>query len=144
MNKIEALEKLNQFIERHGLEGEELSYLLNKYEQMTDNDFLECKTPGDVYHIIQAWTKPKKKRQYVKPEKQTYYRLDEPIQEATEKAYGIVTGSNNLHGSRLQVYIEWIPISQIKEIENNIYIPAWLISKNSLWNFIDKDSKIEL
>lgn len=143
MNKIEALEKLNKFIERFNSQ-DELPKLLEKYNQMTDNDFSECQTPGDVYHTLEAWTKPRKKRQHVKSEKQTYYKLDEPIQEVTEKAYGIVTGSNNLHGSRLQLYIEWIPISQIKEIDNNIYIPAWLISKNNLWDFIDKDSKTEM
>jgi len=144
MNKIQALEMLNQFIERQAIE-EELPELLNKFDQMTDNDFSECTSKGDVYHKVNCWSKPKTKRKpSTTPKNQIYYKLDIPIQEATEKAIGIVTGSNNLHGSNYREFIEWIPQSQCKTIEKDIYIPTWIISKNGLWDFVDKESKVNL
>jgi hypothetical protein len=144
MDKIEALEKLKSFIDRHNCE-EELPELLEKFEQMTENDFLECTASNQVYHVIVGWSKPKTKRKpSTTPKIQVYYKLNTPIQEATEKAIGIVTGQNNLHGKNYRTFIEWIPLSKIKQIEKDIFIPAWIISKNGLWYFVDKESKITL
>jgi len=145
MDKIQALEMLNQFIERHNIE-EELPELLAKFEQMTEEDFSECGSPGQVYHKIVAWSKPRAKRKpSAKPKTQIYYKLNlGDLQEVTEKAYGICTGSNNLHGSRHRLFLEWIPQSQCKKIEKDIYIPAWIVSTSGLWDFIDKESKVNL
>ena len=145
MNKIEALENLNKFIERHCIE-EELPELLKKFDQMTEEDFSECNTPGQTYHKIVGWSKPRAKRKSSrKPENQVYYKLRTgDIQEVTDKAYGIVTGTNNLHGKNYRTFITWIPQSQTKKIEKDIYIPAWIVSTSGLWDFIDKESKINL
>ena len=47
MDKIQAFEMLNKFIDRHNIE-EELPELLVKFKQMTDNDFSECTSSGQV------------------------------------------------------------------------------------------------
>jgi len=141
MDKIQAFENLNKFIDRHNIE-EELPELLAKFEQMTDNDFVECTASNQVYHKINGWSKPRVKRKHsTTPKTQTYYKLIQ-IDRVTEKAYGVVIGSNNMHGSNYKEFIEWIPASQIKEIDKNIYIPTWIIAKSNLWNSIDKESKI--
>jgi len=143
MNKIEALENLNKFIEKHCIE-EELPELLQKFEQMTDNDFSECTSSGQVYHKIVGWSKPKAKRKpKAKPESQPYYKIS-IIDEVTDKAYGIVTGCNNLHGKNYRTFIQWIPQSQCKKIDKQIYIPAWMVATEGLWDFVEKESKINL
>jgi len=144
MNKIQALEMLNQFIERQAIE-EELPELLNKFDQMTDNDFSECTSKGDVYHKVNCWSKPKTKRKPSAKTTQVYYKLNKhAIDKVTDKAYGIITGCNNLHGKNYRTFIQWIPQSQCKEIDKQIYIPAWIVSTEGIWDYIDKESKVNL
>jgi hypothetical protein len=75
-----------------------------------------------------------------------YYLLTSPIEQTTEKAFAVATGSNNcISRANLKVYLDWIPYSQIKEVENKIYIPAWLIMSNSgLKNAVNFSDSIEI
>jgi len=143
MNKIQALEKLNQFIERICSE-DELPELLVKFEQMTDNDFSECIASNQVYHAIVGWSKPRAKRKPSTSKIQAYYKLLQ-IDSATEKAIGVITGTNGCvsRGARSE-FIQWIPLSQTKTIDNQTFVPAWIISKNDLWDYIDKESKVNI
>jgi len=145
MDKIQALEMLNQFIECQYIE-EELPELLVKFKQMNEEDFSDCERPGQVYHKIVGWSKPRAKRKPSSTSKiQVYYKLNkDAIDEVTDKAYGIVTGCNNLHGKNYRTFIQWIPQSQCKEIDKQIYVPAWIVSSEGIWDYIDKESKINL
>jgi hypothetical protein len=140
MNKLEALSKLNEFIERNKIE-DEAEYLLGKYNQMGESDFDDCTSSGSVYHKIVGWA-PKRKTVARKTQNQAYYAAS--IDRVTEKAYGFVTGSNNLHGNRYREYITWVAQSVCVDRDDKTYIPAWIISKDSLWDSIDKNDKINL
>jgi hypothetical protein len=73
-----------------------------------------------------------------------YYLLDGgAIQEVTDKAYGIVVGSNNLHGNSFKLFIEWIPESQTIKQGRDIYVAAWLTPRISTQIHFDSFIEIE-
>lgn len=140
MNKLEALSKLNGFIERNKIE-DEAEYLLGKYNQMGEAEFDDCVSGGSVYHKINDWI-PKRKLATRKPKNQAYYAAE--IDTVTEKAVGFVTGCNNLHGNNYREYITWVAQSICVDYDGKTYIPAWIVSKDGLWNSVDKNDKIIL
>jgi len=73
-----------------------------------------------------------------------YFLLNAPIQHTTEKAYGICVGSNNMHGKNLMLFLEWIPISIVKEIEKKIYVPAWFVMSKSFTDQFNFSKYIEV
>jgi len=73
-----------------------------------------------------------------------YFLLDAPIQHVTEKAYGICVGSNNMHGKNLMLFLEWIPISIVKEIDKKIYVPAWFVMSKSFTDQFNFNDYIEV
>ena len=140
MTKDKALELLIHALDVFRAE-EELPELHSKLDQMSEEDFADDMTYSKVYTVIVSWYK-KRKRKPSTAKAQAYYKLLQ-IDTCTEKAIGVVTSTNGCisRGARSE-FVQWIPLSQTKTINNQTFVPAWIISKNDLWNFIDKESKI--
>jgi hypothetical protein len=73
--------------------------------------------------------------------KVTYYELDKrEIGKETEKAIGIITGTK----SDLKTAYKYIAKSLIKEVENKLYIPTWIVKQEGLWDYIKEENQIQI
>ena len=125
---------------------EEYQRLLEKCDIIPNEIFEQWENTGaNILHNVNGYkiskvksTKPRKATQKV------YYALGAAVDKLTEKAIGIITGSNNLHGTAYAEYLTWIPCSQIIEQDGKIYIPAWIVSENNIWDFINKKDSIKI
>lgn len=73
--------------------------------------------------------------------KVTYYELEKrEIGKETDKAIGIITGT----GANTKATYEYIAKSLIKEVENKLYIPTWLVKQECLWDYVDVDNQIQI
>jgi hypothetical protein len=144
MNKAEALSKLNEFTGRldFDFEEEEINRLRSKIDLMQESDFDGCKNAGMVYHTINCWI-PKRKKAIHKPKNQAYYAVD-IIDKITDKAYGFVTATNNMHGKNYSEYITWVAQSICVVTNGKTYIPAWVALKEGLWKSVNKNDKINI
>jgi hypothetical protein len=125
--------------------GSKKAYFLHMMDKFNKIPFelISNETKGlKILRIVDEWKAPKVARKINPDSKKAYFKLDEVIDYSTEKAIGIVTGSNNLHGNAYREYVEWIPTSQILDINGKVYLPAWLISKKGFWKYVDKEDKI--
>lgn len=76
----------------------------------------------------------------------SYYELDNTcIGKETEKAFAIVTGYDGKiklgHDSRM---FQYIAKSLIKEVDNKLYIPTWLVNQDRLWDYVNTDNTIQI
>jgi len=115
------------------------SSLYNKFDSVPDELFHECISFVDVRTVIQNY---KVKSSRKAPTRKTYSKLEAPIDSATEKAIGIVTGSNNMNGSNYKEYTSWLPTSQVIEEDGKVYIPNWLVNSNNMWGFVNSNDRI--
>ena len=73
--------------------------------------------------------------------KVTYYELDKrEIGKETEKAIGIITGT----GVNTKATYKYIAKSLIKEVEDKIYIPTWIVKQECLWDYIKEENQIQI
>jgi len=125
---------------------QEYQKLLEKCDIIPDTTFEIWENQGsNTLHNVNGYKIPKvKSTKSRKATQKVYYALGAPVDKRTEKAIGIVTGSNNLHGTAYAEYLTWIPCSQIIEHDGKIYIPAWIVSENNIWDFINKKDSIKI
>jgi hypothetical protein len=149
MKKQEAFKILNdRLVKDIERENDEMVELIQKYltklneftDEQFESQFKQNLTFNEIRTFLEMNT-PKTNRKPAKRTKQTYYKLMQ-IDKVTEKAYGIVTGTNGQNGSNYREYYEYVPFSQVIEKEKEIYVPSWIVVKNSLWNFINKNESI--
>lgn len=139
-------DRLSRDIERENDEMVELiqDYLikLNKFtNEQFENQFKQDLSFNEI-RIFLDMNSPKITKKTIKKTKETYYKFVGTYDRVTEKAFGIVTGTNGQNGSNYREFIEWVPFSQVMEENNNTYIPTWLVRKNNLWDFINKNETI--
>ncbi|GAB6989397.1 hypothetical protein [Paenibacillus pini] len=143
MMKFEVKAALDAKFERVVGDDEEwteiFSYLYKKFDLMPEEAFSQCSNFTNIRSAIHEY---KIKSSRKNSSKKTYCKLEAPIDEVTEKAYGIITGSNNLSGTNYKEYVSWIPTSQVIEEDSKVYVPNWLISNNNMWGFVNKNDKI--
>lgn len=64
----------------------------------------------------------------------------------TESKKAYILWSNKLIGNGMyQKYLKYgfIPVSQCKTVDDEIFVPAWLLSSKSAWDYISKNRMIE-
>ena len=124
---------------------QEYQRLLEKCDIIPNETFEIWENQGNnTLHSVNGYKIPKKSTKPRKTTQKVYYALGAPIDRITEKAVGIVTESNNLHGTAYKEYLTWIPNSQIIKQDNKIYISAWIVSENNIWDFINKKDSIKI
>lgn len=73
--------------------------------------------------------------------KVNYYELDKrEIGKETEKAIGIITGN----GANTKASYKYIAKSLIKQVEDKLYIPTWIVKQECLWDYIKEENQIQI
>jgi hypothetical protein len=140
MVKSEALEILNAKLER--TDGEDwVQELIEKFNTVPENAYANCNDFLDLRIVINEYKKPSNRKPSA-TKKVAYLELTTSIEYTSEKAIGFGNGNNGMHGSNYKEYIQWIPNSKIVEVDNKIFIPAWIVAKNNLWDVVNKENKI--
>lgn len=78
--------------------------------------------------------------------KVSYYELlKREIGGTTEKAYKIIVGYNGKVklGTDTNIY-KYIAKSLVKEVNDTLYVPAWLVRQENLWDYVDIDNTIQI
>lgn len=127
----EWIEELNDLIEK--IEGAPIQHIEETYAEEINLNEIRL-------YVGLNRHKPKRKRK--KSSTTTYYKFIGTFDEVTEKAFGIITGTNEMHGVAYRVYYEWIPFSQVVKENDKTYIPAWLINTKGIQKMIDWDDKM--
>ena len=132
----------NYFIRLSENEPEDYYYqFIAKCDIVPDEIFASMENRSDIRPTVIEYKIPKVKKPR-KPSKKAYYELIYSGDRFTEKATGFVVGNNGMHGSRYIEYIAWVADSLIIEQDNKKYIPVWIVSEKSLWDFVNKEDKI--
>lgn len=139
MTKDQAQKILEAKFER--TEDEFFQELLMKLPSLPEEAYEKCGTFQELRLVIETYKKPSTRKSSAS-KTNTYYELIVPVADATEKAIGVVTSENHKHGSNRREHIQWIPMSQIIEENEKFYIPTWIISKNMMWNVVNRNSKM--
>jgi len=125
-------------------DAEDFQLMLNKCDNIPLEVFedWEIKDSTPLYHAVNNYVPKKTRKKSSKPTKKAYYALIYSGDRFTEKATGFITGSNNMHGAKHMVYVEFVANSLIIEQDDKKYIPAWIVSDKGLWDFVNKEDKI--
>lgn len=122
-------------VNQYGELDEESNYL-----EYNGSIFYKEESNGIISFRRDDGFKAKRHRKSLAPK--AYYRLTESIVGETEKAIAVVTESNGcISRNNLKLFYTWIPKSQIKIVNQKLYIASWLI-KNLPFDFIDRNDSI--
>lgn len=74
-----------------------------------------------------------------------YYEMSKSEYESLENSYKVITGtSGSGWTSNYREFFTFLPKSQCKLINNELYIPAWLVANKNIWNSINKNIFYEI
>jgi hypothetical protein len=76
--------------------------------------------------------------------KKAFYKVNRNSYITTDKAYGFKVGENNsILYSNKKEYFSYVAMSLTKEIDNDLYIPTWLvIDDKDLFQHVDSDNVV--
>ena len=134
----------NYFIKLSENEPEDYYFqFIAKCDIIPNKIFASMENRSDIRPEVINFKIPKVKKPR-KLSKKAYYALIYSGDRFTEKATGFITGSNNMHGARHMVYLEFVANSLIIEQDDKKYIPAWVVIEKGLWDFVNKDDKMTI
>ena len=125
-------------------------YWCNKYAEKTEDFSPYAFYNGFIWYADNA-TKHINLRDEFLPKirkvkkSETYVALKSNLAlNATDKAFGIPTGTNNKHGSNYKVFYEYVAFSICKEIDNKTYCPLWIANNSQISDNFEFNDKITI